>query len=136
MKRKRAKKLDIYEQQKQAYWRAYDRAALIRERFPSLASLSIHMDFENPDWGGNPNPSEQHFGPEDKAFFEVQCPHWECIRGGFNLRDAVLRLVNGRLEETTGAITCQGWQDRERIGQHRCLLKMNYKITAVYAEDL
>jgi hypothetical protein len=132
MKRKRAKKLDIYEQQKQAHWRAYDRALLIRERFPSLASLSIHMDFENPDWGGNPSPEQQHFGPEDKAFFEVQCPHWECIKGGFNLLDAVSKSVNRRLEETTGTITCQGWQDQERVGQNRCLLKMKYKITATY----
>jgi hypothetical protein len=135
MKKKRPKKLYIYEQQKQAYWRAHDRALFMRERFPSLASLSIHMDFENPDWGGNPSPMQQHFGPEDKAFFEVQCPHWECIKGGFNLLDAVSKLVNGRLKEATGTITCQGWQDRERIGSHRCLLKMNYKLTATYAKD-
>lgn len=135
MRRKRKKKLDIYEQQKQGYWRAYDRALLIQDKFPMLASLSIDMAFENPDWGSNPSPKQKDFGPEDKAFFEIQCPDGECIKGGFNLSDAVSKLVNGHLEEASGTIICQGWQDRERIGQHRCLLKMKYKITATYVKD-
>ena len=135
MRRKGGKKPDVYEQQKLAYWREYHEAPLIKERFPSLTSLSIRMDFENPDWGGNPSPKQENFGPESRAFFKVQCPHWECIEGGFNLSYAVSELVNKRLEETKGTTTCQGWQDRERIGQHRCLLIMNYKITASYTKD-
>lgn len=130
MNKKRPKKTDSYDQQKQAYWRTHDVALPLRERFPSLASLSISMDFENPGWGNNPSPMRQHVGPEDKAFFQVQCPHRECVGGGFNLLDAVSKLVNDGLKEATEAITCQGWQDHERISRHRCLLKMNYKITA------
>jgi hypothetical protein len=134
MKKKRKKKLDIYEQQKQRYWEAYDRARFIKDKFPMLASLSIDMAFEEPDWGGNPSPRQESFGPESKAFFEVECPYIECISGGFNLSNAVSKLVNNRLNETSGTIICQGWQDQERVGQHRCLLKMKYKITATYVK--
>ena len=137
MRREKKNKFNIYEEQKQAYLRAKDRAQLIKDKFPVLASLSIDMAFEYPDWGVNPNPNQENFGPEDKAFFEFQCPDRECIRGkkgGFNLSDAVSKLVKGHLEEAQGTIICQGWQDRERIGSHRCLWKMKYKITATYVD--
>jgi hypothetical protein len=128
----RKKKPDIYEQQKQRRWEAYSQAPLIKDRFPILASLSMHMTFEEPDWGGNPSPKQETFGPKSKAFFEIECPYYECISGGFNLSSAVIKLVNTRGTESSGTIICQGWQDRERINKHRCLLKMKYKITATY----
>jgi hypothetical protein len=134
MKRKRPKKIDIYEEQRRAYLMAYDHALIMQESFPSIAALSINMDFENPDWGGNPSPRQQHYNPKDKAFFEIQCPFRECVKGGFDLTGVVAKLVIDRLEETSGTFTCQGWQDRERIGRHQCLLRIKYKITAVYKD--
>lgn len=129
------KKPDIYEQQEQRRWQAYSKAPLMKDKFPTLASLSIDMTFQEPDWGKNPEPRNQSFGPESKAFFDMECPYVECISGGFDLSSAVSKLVDSGDTELPGTITCQGWQDIERIKKHRCLLKMEYKITAIYAND-
>lgn len=66
MKKKKSRKLDIYEQQKEAYWKAYDRALLMKDNFFSVASSSICIES---GLGGNSEPSQLHFGPEGKAFF-------------------------------------------------------------------
>lgn len=129
------KKPDVYEQQKRRHWEDLSQAPLIKESFPMLASLSVHMTFEEPDWGRNPSPKHQTFGPESKAFFVIDCPYYECISGGFDLSSAVANLVRIRDTESSGTIICQGWQDRERINKHRCLLKMEYKMTATYLKE-
>lgn len=126
------KKYDIYEQQKQRYWLAYTQAPLIKDRFPKIVSISIDMTFQEPDWGENPNPTKQTYGPDSKAFFNIECPHYECVSGGFDLTVAVSKLMESGATESSGTIICQGWQDRERINKHRCLLKMGFKITATY----
>ena len=131
----RRKKPDIYERQKQRYWEAYHRAPLLKEEFPQLSSLVIEMAFEEPDWGSNPSPRRERFGPDSRAFFEMTCPHVECISGGFDLSTAVSKLVASGKTESSGFLTCQGWQDRERINKYRCLLKMEYKIIAAYADN-
>ena len=131
----RKKKPDIHDQRKQRHWQAYSQAPLIKEKFPVLSSLSIDMTFEEPDWGNNPSSRSQGFGPESKAFFDIACPYVECVSDGFRLSGAVSSLVDSGATESSGTISCQGWQDRERINKHRCLLKMNYKITAIYTKD-
>lgn len=126
------KKQDIYDLQKQRRWEARDRASSIREAFPKLNSLTISMTFKNPDWGGDPAPQEHNFSQESKASFDFECPHLECVSGGFNISGAVLELVNNNGKETSGETTCQGWQDKERINKHRCMVKMQFKIIASY----
>jgi len=126
---------DIYERQKRRFREAYNRAPLIRDRFPGLNSLVINMNFKNPDWGGDPSPREQTFNRDSKAFFNFECPHRECVSGGFDISGDVSRLVASGGNETSGTITCQGWQDKERIGKHRCSLEMNYKIIASYGNN-
>ncbi|TET46102.1 hypothetical protein E3J62_05305 [candidate division TA06 bacterium] len=132
----RKKKPDIYERQKQQYWEAYDHAPLLKEKFPQLASLVIEMTFQEPDWGSNPSPRQENYGPGSKAFFEMTCPYVECISGGFNLSSAVSKLVASGEIESSGFLTCHGWQDRERVNKHRCLLKMEYKIIGNYAKNV
>jgi len=126
------KKTNIYEQHKQRYWEAYNRAGLVKEKYPQLKHLTIDMTFREPDWGDSPHPQQRSFDPNSNAFFELECPYVECVRGGFNLSAAVDELIQRGEKESSGSLLCQGWQDRERIGQYRCLLKMDYKITVTY----
>ena len=128
----RRKKTNIYDEQKQRYWLAYTQAFLLKDIFPLLAKLVIVMNFKEPDWGRDPQPRHKNYTPDSRAFFEIECPHVECISGGFDLTSAVSNLVDSGEAESSGTIRCQGWQDQERINQHRCLLKMEYKITANY----
>ena len=128
------KKRNIYEQQKWERGIAHDRAPLIERWFPNLSGLVIDMTFKNPDWGKDPRPRQRSYGPEHRAFFEIECTDRECVSGGFDLSKAVSQLVSSGNTESSGTITCMGWQDVERVGQYRCLLEMTYKITATYVD--
>ncbi len=129
------KKTNIYDIEKQRYWERYNQAISIRDKFPTLKSLDICMDYENPDWGGNPKADQHKYSQESKAFFEIKCPHRECVSGGFNLFSEVCSLIESGHEKATGTITCQGWQDIQRINQHHCFLELNYKIVASYIDN-
>jgi len=129
----RSKKPDVYEKQEQYRREAYRLASTMKQRHPRLVSLSIDMNFKaDEDWKSDPKSQQETYGPDSKAFFEVKCPYHECIRGGFNLMSAVSDMVAKSDVEATGELICQGWQDRERVNKHRCLLKMTYRITASY----
>ena len=129
------KKLDIYEQQKFNRRQARLRAATLKECHPQLAKLTVDMSFRR--YSGDPSdhdpdPKQELYAPESKAFFELECPHRECVDGGFDLSSVVSKMVAENETEASGMITCQGWQDESRIGKHKCMLEMNYNITANY----
>jgi hypothetical protein len=124
---------DLNEQHKQQRSACRDRASLFREEFPHLASLVIEMSFR-PDWGSPPTPTQRCYGPTSKAFFEIECPDYECVAGGFDLSWPVSEIVNSGDLSSSGSLICQGWQGRERIGKHRCLLTMEYKIGVTYQD--
>jgi len=126
---------DIYEQQKQHRREAYHRAPHIKDRYPQLASLTLDMSFKEPGWGGDPPPQQRAYGPDNKAFFEMECPHRECVAGGFDLSAAVSEVVTNGETRAAGKLVCQGWQDREHINKDQCHLQMNYRITATYKLD-
>jgi hypothetical protein len=129
------KKPDIYEQEKQMRREAYNRSLIVKEMYPQVAKIIVDMKFKEPDWGGDPDPRQSTYSQESKAFFKIDCPHVECISGGFDLSTPIDKLVASRLEKVDGTITCQGWQDKERINKHRCLLKLNYTISAYYINN-
>ncbi len=129
------KKPDIYEQEKQRRWEAYHRSPLLKEKYPKVTDLMVKMSFKDYDGGSNPEPRQEKYSPESKAFFKIACPHRECVSGGFDLSSAIDKLVTSRLGKLDGTITCQGWQDKERINKHRCFLELNYAISAKYKND-
>ena len=75
---------------------------------------------------------ELHFQPSDKAFFKIDCINPEGIHCDLDLGQEIMSMVHKKKTELTGAKDCQGWQDYERIGRHRCLCKMNYLIKIEY----
>ena len=118
------------ERHRQMRYEAYAQSLTLNEEYPQLEKLTIHMLFKSHDWDGGPDDQTKTFVKGSKAFFDIECPHRECIQGGFNLTFAVSNLVAKGQTESSGTIICQGWQDQERINKHRCLLELNYKIVA------
>ena len=128
------RKPDIYEREKQMRWEEYRRSPLLKERYPQVSSIAVEMDFKNPDWGGDPDSKKESYSQESKAFFKIDCPHVECISGGFDLSNAISTLISSKSDRAEGSIVCQGWQDKERINKHRCLLELKYTIIVNYLE--
>ena len=122
-------------QQKHDQHRHFQEASspTIREAFPAVKSIEIRLTFEDFDQlTPEIEPRSFRFNPDRKAFFEFKCSMRECVAGGFDLNGAVREAIRSHETTVTGNETCEGWQDEERIGQHRCLLKANYEIQAEY----
>lgn len=105
---------------------------MILDRFPGVDSIQITVTFKEPDWGTDPDYKKLEYSRSSKASFKLPCPHVECVRGGFNFSNVIRDMVDKEKEGAQGTFSCQGWQDRERINKHRCLLQASYHVKITY----
>jgi len=130
------RKPDPYELQRQRRADCYRTSAPIAERFPSVQSLMITATFKEPDWGQDPPPRVLDYNDGSKAHFEIECPHRECLDGGFDLSSLVNDMIQKHQSKAVGKVVCQGWQDRERMNKHRCFSELSYSIEVLYRSAL
>lgn len=119
-----------------AYHFARERESpLIVEIFPSFESVWIEMEFA--DGWGEMSPTSRVLHRDDaRDYVYIECPNRECVDGGFDLTGAVHKaLRTGESIAEGQARSCQGWQDRERIGKHRCLTRLTYRMEIRYADS-
>ena len=113
----------------------FTKAGYIKDRYAQVKSLSFHLTYVDPD---NSYPSCTEIrtrDPSHSAHFKLRCPHRECLYGGHDLTDIIHDMLTNRESEQSGSVVCQGWQDRERLYRHRCLLALDYKVSATYNEE-
>ena len=70
-----------------------------------------------------------------KAFFQVKCRQRECVNGGFDLSNLITSAINSQQTIAEGRLSCQGWQDLERVGNNHCLWILDYEISVQYAQN-
>jgi hypothetical protein len=112
-------------------------AGYVKDRFPDITSIQIRRTFVDFD-------TDKHFTKEPEiwnipltmhALFQVECPMYECVDGGFDLTGIVEEMIKNKVVHQDGSVTCPGWQDQERIGQHRCMTKLLYEIDIQYLKN-
>lgn len=124
------KKQSVYQLDTQQYLREHGWAKPLKERYPQVSSIKIDVHFKDADvWPGDPDPKVLNFAPEQKAFFLMRCPYRECVRGGFDFSSGVQEAINSPSFSSEGRVTCDGWQDEQRINRHRCSLAASYKVS-------
>jgi hypothetical protein len=109
-------------------------AGYVKDRFPNVKTIKIKkvfVDFDdNREFTKEPVvwniPLDRH------AIFDIECPMWECVDGGFDLTDVINNMVKDHKTTEEGVQRCEGWQDPERVGQHHCYTKLEYKIDIEY----
>ena len=118
--------------------RRYERESsseTIATDFPCVRSITITVRFKDADGQCDPETQTRTYSPGMKAFFEIRCPFQECVLGGFNFGGSVAGAVRDRKRQVAGETKCAGWQDRERINKHRCMLKAFCEINIAYEGD-
>lgn len=107
-------------------------SGFIKDRYPFVKKIVFEFHYHDID--GLAKDSEETFykNPEHYAYFQFECPYKECINGGFDLRTEIFDMLKNKKVKISGKKICMGWQDRERIGKHRCLCELTYKIKADY----
>lgn len=128
-KRRHPDAVDIHEQQRSI---RENQAPTIGDEFPDVVHIRINLTFEDFDEKCDPKPVELNYSPESRSFFELKCPYWECVMGGFNFSAPVQKAVREQLPNLKGTEKCGGWQDRERINKNPCYLKAHYEVYIQY----
>ncbi len=101
------------------------------EQYPNVKSISLSVTYLDPD-DGKTIKETRNWNLDSKAYFVIDCPYRECVGGGFDISKLVVDAINQGEAESTGELTCQGWQDKERVNKHSCLLKGKFKISIQY----
>lgn len=107
-------------------------AGLFKDRHPQIKELLIDLKFHDFDTDKIITSRVQTLKSESSAYVAIDCPLHECISGGFDLTEILAEGIRDRKSIFAGSLCCNGWQDLERVNQHRCLCKLSYKITIEY----
>lgn len=104
-------------------------AGLLKERFPEVQRVRIHLEFKNPQ-GQTLDTQSREFGPEQTPDFAAPCPG-RCGTGSFALDGKLQTMVEGRqpLAEVSG--TCQ--EPLYAGAAEHCGLKLQCRIEVVYS---
>ena len=127
-----AKSGDSYKRQQEAWRRAYADTLSLRERFPQVEQLAVHMTFTDAMGVGRCSAQMRSMSASAKAFFAIPCPRTLCLDGGFDLDAIVLDLIDSGAPLSAGTLQCRGWVDPKRADHARCLLQMQYRIEVLY----
>jgi hypothetical protein len=119
----------------------YEILAFISEGCSKIMEMNsnireIRLDFKFDDnFEYSRKPYSAVLKPTDKIFYAVDCINGTCTDGYIDISTDLYDLVRSNKKEISGVKTCEGWQDRERIGKHKCLAKVSYKITAILENE-
>jgi hypothetical protein len=108
----------------------------IDEAFPDVEEIRASATFSD-DSGAVREQHSFHWGAENVVEnLRIRCRlQRECVDGGLDLYEPVLTMVKRGEHERTFRENCQGWQDRERIGQHRCLCGFDVVLSLTRSGD-
>lgn len=124
---------NAYQMHEHSRMMSEEHARTMEEDHPGVARLKVKISFQDPDTGKVTKEQERTYLPNSKAFFEIACPYRECVLGGFNLASLVRSSLREKQTVTDGESTCSGWQDRERVHKHRCMLKAHVTLEVEFA---
>ena len=105
----------------------------IAEKFPSLQSVTVDLGCYDAE--GFVRSSQIKYSvnlDHAKSFFRVVCHNQECVRGDFDLSDALAQAVLARHTDASGEICCKGWRGHATIESMPCGNILRYRLTLGY----
>lgn len=125
------------QQQHEAWLKQQSRllAGKIKDKYSEVKSIKIKRKYVDFDTDNEFIKKPEIWNVPVKtayALFEIKCPMYECIDGGFDLKSVIARIIKNKTTHKKGAKTCPGWQDQERVGKHRCMTKLLYEVDVEY----
>ena len=105
----------------------------LAERFPNLKALSLQLGHY--DSGGVLRNSQVKYTANvlnAKSFFRIGCHNPECVRGDFDLSQALAEAVDARHTTASGELRCQGWQSKTTVDAIPCGKILRYTLTLGY----
>lgn len=105
----------------------------LAERFPNLKALTVELSYYDEE--GLIRSSQIKYTvnlARAKSVFRFGCHNPECVRGDFDLSEAVAQAVAAHHTEVSSESRCHGWRSRTTIGSVECRNLLRYKLTLGY----
>jgi hypothetical protein len=105
----------------------------LAKQFPELKGLTVDLGYFNP--AGVTKNSQIKFMPNlenAKSVLRIDCPNNGCIRGDFDLTEALAKAVAERRTRVSAEMCCQGWQSKTTIDTVPCHNILRYTISLTY----
>lgn len=119
-----------YRQQESLRTRA---SVTLSEKFRHLKSLTAELSYFSPDGvSGNRHIKYTVHPAHAKSVFRFDCLNEECVRGDFDLSEALAQAVAAGQTTATGEKCCEGWLSETTIDRIRCHSILRYKLTLGY----
>ena len=106
----------------------------LSEKFRELKSLTVELAYFSAEGVTRNRQIKYTVNPRHaKSVFRFDCLNDECIRGDFDLSEALGRAVAARQATVTGEMCCQGWLSKTTIDRVHCSNILRYKLSLEYA---
>ena len=108
-------------------------SASLSEKYRELKSLTVELAYFSPEGVTRSSQIKYTVNPNHaKSVFRFDCPNSECIRGDFDLSEALAQAVAARQTTATGEMRCQGWLSKTTIDEIHCHNILRYKLSLEY----
>ena len=105
----------------------------LAEKFKGLKSLTVEFAYFSSEGVDQNRHIKYTVNPEHaRSVFCLDCINDECIRGDFDLSEALARAVAARQTTVTGEMRCQGWLSKTTIDRIPCHNILRYKLSLEY----
>ena len=108
-------------------------SASLSEKFRELKSLTVELAYFSPEGVTRNSQIKYTVNPAyAKSVFRFDCLNDACIRGDFDLSEALAQAVAARQATATGEMCCQGWLSKTTIDEIHCHNILRYKLSLEY----
>jgi hypothetical protein len=105
----------------------------LSKKFRELKSLTVELAYFSAGGASKNGAIKCTFKLDQaKSVVRFDCPNRECVRGDFDLTEALAQAVAKRRTTATGEMCCQGWLSRDAIDQVHCHSILRYKLRLGY----
>ena len=105
----------------------------LAEKFQRLKALRVDLAYYDPGRQARSSQLKYTVNLEHaKSVFRFFCQNNECVRGDFDLSQALADAVAAHRTTVTGEMCCQGWRNKTTIDTVRCHNILRYKLTLKY----
>ena len=107
----------------------------LSEKFSELKSLTVEFAHFNPEGVSRNRQIKYMVNAEHaKSVFRLDCYNSECVRGDYDLSEALAQAVAARQTTVTGEMCCQGWLNKATIDSVHCHNILRYKLSLKYGK--
>ncbi len=106
----------------------------LSEKFRELKSLTVELAYLSLQGVTRTSHIKYTVNPDHaKSVFRFDCLNDECIRGDFDLSEALAQAVAAHRVIATGEMFCQGWLSKTTIDRIHCHNILRYKLSLEYS---